>query len=236
MPIARSVCAMACAVVLTSACTDTTAVAPALHRTKALSASMTNAAPASHPNSQKYRDSGVHPATGRSGSAVVSTRALVDKSGTTDVEVTTGTFDDTLPAPGTLATVQVKAYSRSGKYVFTDNHTGLSGGGTAIFPYTVLPHGTPLEVQTLVRGVDDPRTDVVTLADTVHLRPDLVAWRLQPPAQSPMGDWSGACRRHATRSGRRCTVSASVTTSVRGSSTPRTRVCTSSGVPCGRTV
>jgi len=187
MPIARSVCAMACAAVLTSACTDTTAVAPALHRTKALSTSMTNAAPASHPNSEKYRDSGVHPATGRSGSAVVSTRALVDKSGTTDVEVTTGTFDDTLPAPGTLATVQVKAYSRSGKYVFTDNHTGLSGGGTAIFPYTALPHGTPLEVQTLVRGVDDPRTDVVTLADTVHLRPDLVAWRLQAPDQSPIG-------------------------------------------------
>src|SRR5207249_1285310 len=91
------------------------------------------------------------------------------------------------PAPGRLATVQVKAYSRSGKYVFTDNHTGLSGGGTAIFPYTVLPHGTPLEVQTLVRGVDDPRTDVVTLADTVHLRPDLVAWRLQAPDQSPIG-------------------------------------------------
>jgi hypothetical protein len=187
MRVFAPVSTIACAAVLTGACTDTASVASALHRTRALTASMTQEQPASHPNSEKYRDSGFHPATGRSGGAVVSTRALVDKSGTTDVEVTTGTFDDVSPAPGTLASVQVKAYTRSGQDVFTDNHTALSGGGTASFPYTVLPHGTPLQLQTLVGGVDDPRTDVVTLADTVHLRPDLVAWRLQGSNSSPIG-------------------------------------------------
>src|SRR5690242_11056908 len=185
MRLFRPVSAIACAVVVTSACTDTTAVAPAPHRRIPLTASVSPAA-ASHPNSEKYRDSGFHPATGRSGSAIVSMRALIDKSGTTDVAVTTGTFDAG-PAPGTLAKVQVTASSPSGKLVFTDNHNDLAGGGTASFAYTTLPHGTPLQVQTLVRDIDDSRTDVVSLLDAVHLRPDLVASRLDGPAQAPIG-------------------------------------------------
>ena len=34
-----------------------------------------------HPNSQKYQDAGAHPATGRSGSAQVQSRALLAKDG-----------------------------------------------------------------------------------------------------------------------------------------------------------
>src|SRR5690242_3703302 len=104
MRLFRPVSAIACAVVVTSACTDTTAAAPAPHRRSPLAPSVSPAA-ASHPTGERYRDSGCHPATGRAGSAIVAMRALIDKSGTTDVAVTTGTFDAG-PAPGTLAKVQ----------------------------------------------------------------------------------------------------------------------------------
>src|SRR5207247_421434 len=49
-----------------------------------------------------------------------------------------------------------------------------------------LPHGTPLEVQSVVDG-GDPRADVVTLATAVHFAPDLVASRLDAPANAPVG-------------------------------------------------
>ena len=178
--------AIACAVVLLSACTETTAVAPAARPLPGMpiAASMTQLAAASHPNSEKYRDSGFRPATGSSGSATVSVRALLDKAGTTDVEVTTGTFDEA-SAPGSLDMVQVKAFAPSGTLAFTDNHTGLSGA-TASFSYGTLPHGTPLQVQSVVDG-GDPRADVVTLATAVHFAPDLVASRLDAPANAPVG-------------------------------------------------
>jgi len=49
--------------------------------------------PLTYPNSRKYRDAGFHPATASAGSATISSRALLGRSGTTDVEITTGTFD-----------------------------------------------------------------------------------------------------------------------------------------------
>src|SRR5438046_4182969 len=124
MPIVRSVCTLACAAVLTSACTDSTPLAPRPNLTRPITASMMSPVAArSHPNSEKYRDSGFQPATGRSGSATVSTRALLDKAGTTDVEGTSGTFDGS-PAPGTLGMAQVKAFTPSGNLAFTDHHPG----------------------------------------------------------------------------------------------------------------
>lgn len=180
-----TIASAAAAAVLVSACTDTTAVAPRPNRTAPITASLTTPErPRSHPNSEKYRDSGFQPATGRSGSAVVSARALLDKSGRTDVEVTTGTFDEG-PAPGTLDRTQVKAFTLSGALAWTNNYSGSSA--TARFSYTTLPHGTPLQLQTIVSGTGDGRTDVVTLADVVHFRPDLVASRLEAPGSAPVG-------------------------------------------------
>jgi hypothetical protein len=179
--------AIVCASVLAAACSERTPtpVAPDVSRPAgSITASRTQLEERSHPNSEKYRDRGFHPATGRTGTATVSTRALLDKSGTTDVEVTTGTFDGAA-APGMLSKVQIKAITPSGKVAFTNNYTGLSGG-SARFPYTTLPHGAGVQVQTLVQG-DGPRTDVVTLSDVVHLRPDLIASRLDAPGHAPRG-------------------------------------------------
>jgi hypothetical protein len=141
----------------------------------------------SYPNAQKYRDHGAHPATGRSGSAAISTRALVGRSGRTDVEVTTGSFDDVASATGTLASVQVKAFTPAGRLAFTSNHNALNGGGAASFAYTSLPRGTPLQLQAVVRGIDGTRSDVVTVVDAVHARPDLVAIRLAGPDRAVTG-------------------------------------------------
>jgi len=173
----------ACIVGFTGACTEPTgsSVRPS-HL--ALAASLTHATSAIHPNSQKYRDAGFHPATGRSGSAVVSARALLDKAGRTDVEVTTGTFDAG-PAPGTLSRVQVKALTPSGVVAFTNNYSPRSA--TADFPYTRLPHGSGLQIQSLVGGIDLPRGDIVTVATAVHYRPDLVAAHLEAPGLAPVG-------------------------------------------------
>ena len=154
---------------------------PAIPR---LSASVAQQTTGLHPNRVKYRDAGFHPATGRSGSAVVSARALLDKAGTTTVEVTTGSFDEGA-APGTLAKVQLKAFGPSGQLAFTDNHDAATA--TVSYPYTTLPHGTTLQVQNVVRGIDPSRTDVVTLSTAVYFRPDLAAWRLDAPDNAPIG-------------------------------------------------
>src|SRR6266516_5384177 len=116
--------------------------------------------------------------------AVFTARALLDKSGTTDVEVTTVTFDEG-PTPGMLTRVQIKAFTPSGTLAFTDTYDGSSA--TATFPYTTLPHGTALQVQSLVDGTGDQRTDVVTVGTAVYFRPDLVASRLEAPAGAPIG-------------------------------------------------
>jgi len=183
MRIVAAASLLACTVAFTSSCMDTIS-SPTPPAAPSLTASLAPAHPVSHPNSEKYRDAGFHPATGRSGSAVVSARALRGKSGTTDVEVTTGTFDEG-PAPGTLARVQVKAFTPSGELAFTDNHNGSSAA--ASFSYTTLPHGTPLQLQTIVHRTGDPGSDVVTLNDVVHFRPDLVAWGLQGRRSAPVG-------------------------------------------------
>src|SRR5919199_617569 len=50
-------------------------------------------APKLKPNKEKYRDKGHKPATGRAGSAVLTTRALLGKDGMTSLDVTTGELD-----------------------------------------------------------------------------------------------------------------------------------------------
>lgn len=170
---------------LVLACTETTSIQQRAPTSAPIRASVTAASggPVSHPNSVKYRDAGFHPATGRSGSAVVSVRSLLDKSATTRVEITTGTFDGA-PAPGTLARAQVKAFGPSGKLFWADNRA--AAGSSATIAYTNLTRGMALQVQTLVSSVDNSRTDVVTLGDVVHLAPDLVTY-LQGPNQAAPG-------------------------------------------------
>ena len=65
-------------------------------------------------NAVKYRDAGVKPATGRSGSAAIEVRALRGRS-ETSIEVTTGHFDPAAAPAGKLDKVQVKLFA-SGQF------------------------------------------------------------------------------------------------------------------------
>jgi hypothetical protein len=130
------------------------------------------------PNSVKYRDAGNRPATGRAGSSTLTLRALLGVDGTTEVEATTGELDSPAAPPGTLARVQVKAWD-GGDPLFTRSYDSDEGGFRA--SYSGLLRGSRVQAQALVRGIDGARTDVVTAATAVLLRPDLAVSLVAPP-------------------------------------------------------
>jgi hypothetical protein len=118
------------------------------------------------PNSIKYRDAGLKNATGRSGSASIETRALLAKDGNATLDVTSGSFDSV--SSGSLDKVQVKLDGDTAARNFTSVDSA-----TFSTPLGQLSRGVPLSVSALVSGVDDQRTDVVSVSDFVKLRPDL---------------------------------------------------------------
>ena len=134
-------------------------------------------------NAVKYRERGAKPATGRSGTSTLAVRALLGKDGVTELEVTTGTFDPPV-APRPLTRVQVKQLDSKGRPLRTLNHANPGGGGTLAIRYPGLPRGGALQVQGHV--TEGRRTDVVTVTETVRLRPDLRV-RLDAPQQVARG-------------------------------------------------
>lgn len=117
-------------------------------------------------NTIKYKDTGVRPATGRSGNASIEARALRAKDGQVVLDVTTGTFDGGA-APGNIDRMKVKIAGIATTFDGT-------GGGTMSVPLGIVPWHEPVEVQANISGID-PRVDVVDATDLVRLRPDLVA-------------------------------------------------------------
>lgn len=166
------------------ACTDPTAVSTRLSPVPPSLAKSSNR-PLTYPNSRKYRDAGFHAASASIGSSTISTRSLLGKNGKTDVEVTTGTFDGGA-ATGALSSVQVKGYDPRGVQLFTSTNNGLSGS-TATFSYSNLTRGSGVQVKANVRRSGSSTTDVVTVSDVVHLRPDLVGLRIDGPAIALIG-------------------------------------------------
>jgi hypothetical protein len=135
-----------------------------------------------HPNSEKYRDAGAHPATGRSGNAQVQSRALLAKDGSTLVEATTGVLDGP-PGPGSITKVQAKLFRPDGSLQQTQNYNSLTTGPYTSETYTGLIRNEKVQLDTHVNGVD-PRTDDVTVVDAVKLRPDLAVRSLTGPPQA----------------------------------------------------
>ena len=145
------------------------------------------ARPQIQPNSVKYRDAGAKPATGRSGSAAIQARALRGRSETT-VEVTTGQFESTAAPVGKLDKVQVKVFNGNGDVLVTDNYRkGALSGATGSFTYDWPARGQKMQVQANVSGIDPNRTDVVTVATNVALRPDLTVSDITAVNQAYLG-------------------------------------------------
>ena len=138
------------------------------------------------PNWVLYRQPAYKHATGRSGSATLSARALLGRDGRTELEVTTGELGAP-SAPGTIAKLQLKLLDPDGVEQTTTNFTGLKGGG--IFRTTLdgRAAGSRVRVQANVRGIDWTRTDVVTITERVNRRPDLAVAELDGPTSIPVG-------------------------------------------------
>src|SRR5215213_7551798 len=68
----------------------------------------TNPRPQLVPNGRKYQERGLQPATGRSGSATATARALLGKDGATTVEVSTGGLDGGGERPGNINKTRLK--------------------------------------------------------------------------------------------------------------------------------
>jgi len=118
-------------------------------------------------NSVKYRDSGAPHATGRSGSATLEGRAVDDGHGVIHLVITTGDLDSATPAPGEIVKAQIKVFAADGALLSVENHNHLTGGGTQTFLLTGFAPDVSIRVQANVRGIDNHRTDVVTLTTGV---------------------------------------------------------------------
>jgi hypothetical protein len=132
------------------------------------------------PNTKRYADKGMHPATGRSGSASLTVRALLAKDGTTDVEMTTGSLDSPQTAPGHIKKAQLKPLDQDGNAIYARNYNGLTGGGYFKATVSDLHRLQQVQVQTNIDGIDARRTSVVTVVETVKKRPDLTLSNLKP--------------------------------------------------------
>lgn len=140
--------------------------------------------PALVPNGKKYRVTGIQPATGRSGSASLMARALLGKDGKTLLEATTGELDAAATPPGNINKVQLKPLDQEGEAMYARNFNGLNAGGYFKTSVDDLGRGRQVQVQANVGGIDPRRTDIVTLVETVKLRPDLAAEKLLAPARA----------------------------------------------------
>ena len=161
-----STSAAAAMALLASACSDRLTAPAAVPGAPALTAA--SSGPTLIPNSVRYRDTGGKPATGRAGSAVVDALALLGRDGYTDLELRARPADPASSATGTVERAQVKVYDETGALRITRN----AAGGQPVRIGGLLP-GTRIDAQANVTGIDPNRTDVVSVSQTVRMRPDL---------------------------------------------------------------
>ena len=134
-------------------------------------------------NTVPYRVSKPSSAKGRSGSATLTTRALLRKSGETDVELTTGDLDDESRLPtGSITALQIATTDGLGHRQMVKEYPTLTGGGYVALTFSGLPRGQALRVQANVAGIDGTRTDVVSATPSVRLRPDLSVQHVAVPS------------------------------------------------------
>jgi hypothetical protein len=139
------------------------------------------------PNARRYKDSGLKPATGRSGSASLTARALLGNDGATTVELSTGPLDTGGTKPGNINKSQIKPLDENGEALYARNY-GNSGGGYFTTTVNDLHRGQQVQMQANISGIDANRTNVVTVVETVKLRPDLSPTSLSVPSRGVPGN------------------------------------------------
>jgi hypothetical protein len=111
--------------------------------------------------------------------------SLLGKDGNSTIELTTGALDFSATPPGSFAKVQFKPLTPAGDALFAQNFTPLSTTtGYYSFISPSLHRMEQIQLQGNITGIDTNRTDVVTLVETVKLRPDLAVQKLTFPASA----------------------------------------------------
>jgi hypothetical protein len=171
-----------------TACADTPSTAP-ISKSPLLrrdAASVTSRGPTRFANSIKYRDKGLKHARARAGiaatAATLEARALLGRDGSTTLDISTGAIDAP-DASQLLSKVQLKQYAPNGELQITTNYKQIN---SPVYQLTLAGRvrGSNLQVQGSIVGVDGKHSDVVTLTETVKLRPDVSVDRITAPAQS----------------------------------------------------
>lgn len=131
-------------------------------------ATLLSAAPNTYPNSLKYKDSGVPNAVAATTVASIEARALLNRDATTDVEITTGSFEGDAPS-GYLTKVKVWIptageplpvnFNDAERATFSGNVSGVISGNV-------------VTIDAQVRGLNNG-TDHAVASATVTKRPDL---------------------------------------------------------------
>jgi hypothetical protein len=143
---------------------------------------VTASANPSYPNSIKYKDTGIPNATATSTVASIEARALLNRNETTDVEVTTGTFEGGSPS-GVITKVKVGVPTADDVLYTNFNHaedSTFSGNISGVIS------GDVLTVDTNLRGFSNG-TDHATAQATVAKRPDLGVVFVSTPSVAVRG-------------------------------------------------
>ena len=176
-----------CAVVLGAAlpaCSDQEIIRPEGAVSATAGAAVGGGGPPRHPNAVKYRDQGHKPATGRAGSAQLSSRALLGREGAVHLELTTGSFEGAGTPTGQITHLQLKHLADQ-QVRWTKNESGLRAASLER-SFAGLRRGDQLQVQANIR-TPRGRTGVVTVGDVVRLRPDPYIRELTAPTHAQVG-------------------------------------------------
>ena len=139
-------------------------------------------------NTTPYRVSKQPVARGRSGNATLTMRALQRKTGETDVELASGELDTNGAPAGNISHALIATTDSSGRRQMVKEYPNPeSNGGHLAYTYSGLPRGQALQVVAHIVDIDGTRTDVVSAASTVKLRPDLFVQRISAPSKTVPG-------------------------------------------------
>ena len=171
-----------------TACADNPATAPSTKSPflRRDAASVASRGPTRFANSVKYRDKGLKHARGSAGiaatAATLEARALLGMDGSTTLDISTGAIDAP-DASRLLSKVQLKQYAPNGALQTTTNYKDINSPAYQL-SLAGRVRGSKLQVQGSIVAVDGKHSDVVTLTETVKLRPDLSVDRIIAPAQA----------------------------------------------------
>ncbi|HEX6098979.1 MAG TPA: hypothetical protein VF432_21875 [Thermoanaerobaculia bacterium] len=132
------------------------------------------------PNSVKYKDSSIANAKGSSGSASIQVRALFNKDETTDVEITTGVFDEPGTASGTIKNVHIDVNGQTHDFNGNGGSTFTATGLAGLAPGATV--GVHVNVKDLAGG-----NQSIRVSATVKKRPDLTFVWIQSTQHAMVG-------------------------------------------------